>query len=266
MAKKSLLRSFGRAWKTLSPPMSRSCAAFYSFSNNSAKVGSGKTFDAASFTRDFETNATCPTTSGVGLNSLSTNFCTADDTTYATGSKDTLGIGNGGWQCNHDNNVNSKIDIMNAYAASYTIPAGQDNPGDKVLYFAMEKNKNNGTNDVGFWFLQGDASCSAPSGHKNWTGSPHTVGDVLVVSEFSSGGGVSSIFAYKWVGGSTPLVQIAAASGGARNGNLAASTECSAASTRTASSHIVRRRSGLARAAACLRHPRRPGRPGPEQG
>ena len=76
-----------------------------------------------SFTRDFETNATCPTTSAVGLDSLSTNFCTGDDTTYATGSKDTLGIGNGGWQCNHDNNVNSKIDIMNAYVAQYTDPA-----------------------------------------------------------------------------------------------------------------------------------------------
>jgi len=65
-------------------------------SNNSAKVGSGKTFDDAQFTRDFETNATCPTSSAVGLISVSTNFCTGDDTTYATGSKDTLGIGNGG--------------------------------------------------------------------------------------------------------------------------------------------------------------------------
>ena len=58
------------------------------------------------------------------LNSTSTTFCTADDTTYATGSKDTLGIGNGGWQCNHDKNVNSKIDIMNAYVAQYTTADG----------------------------------------------------------------------------------------------------------------------------------------------
>ena len=172
-------------------------------------TGSDPDFTTATFTRDFQSGAGCTTDSTSGP------FCTGDDTTYATGSKDTLDITNGGWQCNHDNNVNSKIDIMNTYAASYKIPAGQANAGDKVLYFAMEKNKNNGTNDVGFWFLRGNADCSAPSGHQNWTGSPHTVGDVLVVSEFTSGGGVSSIFAYRWVGGSTPLVQIAAASGGA---------------------------------------------------
>jgi hypothetical protein len=171
--------------------------------------GSDPDFTNATFTRDFESGSGCSLTASGGP------FCTADDSTFATGSKDTLDITNGGWQCNHDNNVNSKIDIMNTYAAQYTIPAGQTNAGDTVMYFAMEKNKNNGTNDVGFWFLQGDDNCSAPSGHVNWTGSPHTIGDVLVVSEFSSGGGVSSIFAYRWVGGSNPLVQIAAASGGA---------------------------------------------------
>ena len=176
--------------------------------NTSVIGGSDPDFTNASFIRDFESGSSCT------LNSLSTTFCAADDTTFATGSKDTLDITNGGWQCTHSNNVNSKIDIMNTYAASYTIPTGQANAGDQVLYFGMEKNKNNGTNDVGFWFLQHDANCSSPT-HANWTGSPHTVGDVLVVSEFSSGGGVSSIFAYKWVGGSNPLVQIAAASGGA---------------------------------------------------
>ena len=132
-------------------------------------MGSGKTFDAASFTRDFETNATCPTTSAIGLISTSTNFCTGDDTTYATGSKDTLGIGNGGWQCNHDNNVNSKIDIMNAYVLQYTAPNG-----DKIFYFGVERNVSNGTNDVGVWFLQGGASCTAPSGSANFTGDTWT--------------------------------------------------------------------------------------------
>jgi hypothetical protein len=162
-------------------------------SNNSAKVGSGKTFDDAAFTRDFETNATCPTTSGVGLDSTSTNFCTGDDTTYATGSKDTLGIGNGGWQCNHDNNVNSKIDITNAYVAQYTNPAN----GHKIFYFGVERNVSNGTNDVGVWFLQSGASCSAPSGHLNFTGG-HLDGDTLVVAEQTSGGGVSTAKAFRW--------------------------------------------------------------------
>jgi hypothetical protein len=123
-------------------------------------------------------------------------FCTADTTTYATGSKDTLGIGNGGWQCNADNNVNSKIDIMNAYSASYF--TGPNKTGDHILYFGMEKNKDNGTNDIGVWFLQSGAACTAPAtGAVNFTGQ-HQNKDVLVVSEFSNGGGVSSIQAFQW--------------------------------------------------------------------
>src|SRR5215831_7306528 len=122
-------------------------------STNSSLVGSGKTFSGANFVRDFESGSGCT------LNSSSTTFCTGDDTTYATGSKDTLGIGNGGWQCNHDNNVNSKIDIMNAYVLSYFTSGATPH---HIVYFGLEKNKNNGTNDVGIWLLQGSASCSAP--------------------------------------------------------------------------------------------------------
>lgn len=177
-------------------------------SNSSAVTGA---FTQATFTRDFESGSPC------ALDSVSTTFCTGDDTTFATGSKDTLDITQ--WECNHDNNVNSKIDIMNAYAAAYTDPG----TGDKILYFGLEKNKDNGTNDVGFWFLQGNASCSAPTGHKPWTGA-HTTGDVLVVSEFTNGGGVSNITAYRWVGGANPLVQIGTA--GDCKGSLANDTMC----------------------------------------
>jgi hypothetical protein len=167
---------------------------------NSSVFSDAGPFTTGSFIRDFRSGTSCT------LDSLSTTkFCTADTTTFATGSKDTLDINQ--WECNRDNNVNSKIDIMNAYAASYTATNG-----DKIMYFALEKNKDNGVNDVGFWFLQGNASCSAPSGHKPFTGS-HAIGDVLVVSEFSNGGGVSNITAYRWVGGTNPLQQIATATG-----------------------------------------------------
>jgi hypothetical protein len=173
-------------------------------SNNSTNVGSGKTFDDAQFARDFETNATCPTTSAVGLISRSTNFCTGDDTTYATGSKDTLGIANGGWQCNHDNNVNSKIDITNAYVTQYTNPVADTNGvHHKIFYFGVERNVSNGTNDVGVWFLQGGASCSAPTGHLNFTGG-HLDGDTLVVAEQTSGGGVSTAKAFRWAASTDP--------------------------------------------------------------
>ena len=84
-------------------------------------------FEAADLDRDFVTNP-------------NGSFNTADSSTFATGSKDTLPI-TPGWQCNQDNNVNSKTDVMNAYAASYTDPVS----GDEILYFGLERNANTGT-------------------------------------------------------------------------------------------------------------------------
>src|SRR5215470_11364875 len=98
------------------------------------------------------------------------NLVTSDQTTFATGSKDTLPIS--GWQCNFDNNVNSKIDIMNAYAANYTAPNG-----DKILYFGLERNVNTGDANVGFWFLKGEVDCSSTGGAVSFTGA-HQDGDI----------------------------------------------------------------------------------------
>lgn len=164
---------------------------------NTSLVSAAGPFTSAKFVRDFEVK---PSKNGAcSLTGTSGTFCTGDGTTYATGSKDTLNIsaspGVKGWECNRDANVNSKIDIMNAYAASYTDPAS----GHKILYFGLDKNKDNGNNNVGFWFLQGSAGCTAGTGSTAWTGT-HKDGDILVVSEFTKGGGVSGIAAYRWAG------------------------------------------------------------------
>jgi len=168
-------------------------------------TGTSGDFTTATFSRDFRTGTSTTCKTAPALSSTATTFCTYDTTTFATGSKDTLDI-HAGWACNADNNVNSKIDIMNAYSSSYT----RTSDGHKILYFGLDKNKDNGTNDAGFWFLQGDASCevTATSGaHPSFDG-VHRIGDVLVVAEYSRGGGVGNITAYRW-DGVTPLVQIA---------------------------------------------------------
>jgi len=140
-------------------------------------------FTAAGFHRDFQTSGT--------------KFSTADPTTYTTGSKDTLPISTG-WECGPANNVLSKDDIMNAYATSYTTPTGE-----KILYFGLERNANNGDGNVGFWFLQDkNVECSSPKGNLPFKGEHHE-GDLLVVSAFTKGGGVSTIKVFKWVGGAT---------------------------------------------------------------
>jgi hypothetical protein len=131
------------------------------------------------------------------FNSTGTTFLTNDTSTFATGSKDTLPI-TPGWQCNFDNNVNSKIDVMNAYAAEYLDPV----TGDEILYFALERNTNTGDANVGFWFLQDEVSCESTGGSQAFSGD-HTDGDLLIVSAFTKGGTVSTIDVYRWNGGAT---------------------------------------------------------------
>lgn len=139
-------------------------------------------FTAAAFKRDFATNA-------------NGSFSTSDNTTYATGSKDTLSI-TPGWQCNTDNNVLSKNDIMNAYAAAFTATGG-----DQIVYFSLERNANTGDGNVAFWFLQDDTvGCVSGGGATPFTGD-HRDGDLLIVSAFTNGGTVSNIDVYRWNGG-----------------------------------------------------------------
>lgn len=137
-------------------------------------------FTASSFDKDFE--------------STGTTFSTSDTTTFATGSKDTLPI-TPGWECNFDNNVNSKVDIMNAYALAYTDPTTDD----EILYFGLERNTNTGDANVAFWFLQDEVACSSSGGAAPFTGD-HQNGDLLVVSAFTNGGDVSNVDVYEWVG------------------------------------------------------------------
>jgi hypothetical protein len=136
-------------------------------------------FPRAVFVRDFVPGASGP-----------------DTTTFATGSKDTLNI-TPGWQCAKDNNTNDKTDIVNAYATAYRDPVSSDT----VAYFALERYSDEGAGNIGFWFLQdGTVGCESPNGTVAFTGN-HMDGDILIVSEFTNGGVISSIIAYKWSGG-----------------------------------------------------------------
>jgi hypothetical protein len=126
------------------------------------------------------------------------SFSTVDSTTFATGSKDTLPI-TPGWQCNKDNNVNDKIDILNAYAVAYVDPATDD----QILYFALERFSNDGDANVAFWFLQSNVSCVSPGGGSTPFTGHHVDGDLLVVSSFTKGGVVSTIDVYEWNGDDT---------------------------------------------------------------
>jgi len=144
----------------------------------------------------------CFNTSGFKKDFLRTSsgaFDSTDLSTFATGSKDILNL-TPGWQCAGSNNITPKDTLLNVYSTVYI-----DTNGDEILYMGLERWANNGAGDVGFWFLQDPAvGCEATGtgggGTAAFTGN-HRDGDILVVAEFSTGGTVTTIKAFKWVGG-----------------------------------------------------------------
>ena len=65
---------------------------------------------------------------------------------------------------------------------------------DDIIYFGIERNANTGT--FGFWFLQDAVGCTSTGAAVTFTGQ-HKDGDLLVVSEFTGGGTVSTINGYR---------------------------------------------------------------------
>lgn len=125
----------------------------------------------------------------------------ADDNFHQGGSKDERDISAAGitktyWQ-NTQTSPPDKDDLEHAFAASYT--AGN---GDLLIYFGADRYSNSGDAAVGFWFFQNEVSDNNNSGVFSGV---HTIGDILVTSDFRQGGGVGVINVFKWVGGSNPL-------------------------------------------------------------
>jgi hypothetical protein len=78
-----------------------------------------------------------------------------------------------------------------------------------ILYLGADKYSVSGDAQIGFWFFKNPVACN-PTGASstNFTGT-HSVGDLLILSDFTNGGNVSTIRAFEWVG-----------SGGNVNGTL----------------------------------------------
>ena len=123
---------------------------------------------------------------GTGHQALSTGVLVdpSDSTRFSSGSKDVNDIDTWFWD---SASSPDKDEITNAYAALYA--------GNR-FFFGADRYATNGTSYIGFWLLQGSISRN-PNG--SFTGK-HTVGDILILSDFTQGGGYSTIKVYKWVG------------------------------------------------------------------
>jgi hypothetical protein len=118
------------------------------------------------------------------------------DITYFGQGKDIDPISS--WTCVSQGNPADKEDILHSYAA-LSIGTSGAHTGHRILSVGLERYSSNGTASLGFWILKdGTIGCAAPS---TFTGA-HQDGDILLTSEFTGGGTVSSITAYQWVGSS----------------------------------------------------------------
>src|SRR2546422_770127 len=159
-----------------------------------------------------------------------------DLSTFTTGSKDTLDIANNGWQCTPSNNITPKDDILHSYSFAIVAPSGTPRAGDLLVYGGFERFANNGAGDLGLWLLQDPTvSCSSTKGAVSFTGA-HVVGDLLVVAEFSTGGSVTTINMFQWVGISkaTPLGLITITNAGGPDCTVAPSSANICARSNTA--------------------------------
>jgi len=110
-----------------------------------------------------------------------------------------------------------KDSITDAYAAAYPArlcsnaasdsctvdgdcPAGGVCEDHEVIYFGADRFSNGGDAQIGFWFFKNDVSLDPIAGNTGTFSGVHSVGDLLVLSDFTQGGRISTIKVYEWVG------------------------------------------------------------------
>jgi hypothetical protein len=120
------------------------------------------------------------------------------------GSKDPIDISSWLWK-DDQNNPPDKDNLVHAYAVRYSLPNSATCPsGDPLLnceliYFGSDRFDNSGDATQGFWFLQNKVGLTEikSQGGLAFSG-VHKLGDLLIISDFSNGGGTSTISIYKW--------------------------------------------------------------------
>ena len=99
-----------------------------------------------------------------------------------------------------------KNEIGHAFAAAYTDPSNDH----LLIYFGLDRSGAGGNAATGFWFFKDKVSVGA-NGKFEGT---HTVGDLLVTSDYVTGGKIGEINVFKWIGGSKPLQLVGSSSMG----------------------------------------------------
>ncbi|HYR58132.1 MAG TPA: hypothetical protein VEO95_05865, partial [Chthoniobacteraceae bacterium] len=108
------------------------------------------------------------------------------------GSKDVQDISS--WQFT-SGSVPDKDELTHAYAAAYT-----NSKGELLLYFGADRFDNSGDSQIGFWFFKNNITLKPSTTTSGTFNGVHAIGDILILSDFTTGGTVSTIKVYEWVG------------------------------------------------------------------
>ncbi|HEY3335567.1 MAG TPA: hypothetical protein VGK16_10075 [Candidatus Limnocylindrales bacterium] len=133
------------------------------------------------------------------------------------GSKDPQKISQWAWKTD-TGGLPDKDNLQHGFAARYSLPSSTECPGPvgdisgttkcEMLFFGNDRFDNSGDAQQGFWFFQ---DAVAPNADGSFAG-VHINGDLLLISDFSIGGTVSTITVYTWddtclkASGNTPAV------------------------------------------------------------
>jgi hypothetical protein len=111
-----------------------------------------------------------------------------EDSYIGGGTKDDNDFGDWQWEFT---GTSDKTDILHGGAALY---------GSRIFFFG-DRYSNDGSTNIGFWFLQDEIELVPPAGNvKGQFIGSHQIGDILVVAEIEQGGVVGNASAYRWVG------------------------------------------------------------------
>jgi hypothetical protein len=134
---------------------------------------------------------------GVG----SDKFNDSGDNIFTGGStKDTIDFSQWLWK---NGKPQAKDDFEHAYAAAYT----RSSDSHVIIVAGVDRYDNSGSSTAGFWFVQdptvGSGVTGTCSGSGCLFGGTHKDGDVLIISQFTVGGAVSTIQVFTWNGNGT---------------------------------------------------------------
>jgi len=147
------------------------------------------------------------------------DFTNPDSTYFSSnggGVKDVNPISN--WGCTTIHNPTAKDNLLNSYAALIQVSSGPT-AGHLVLYVGSERESNNGTSFAGFWLFKNPVVCNPQTG--TFTGS-HTDGDILIVSNYTNGGGNQEVQLFQQQGGALSAIAHGGVCGSAANDSMCA--------------------------------------------